>query len=106
MKSQGGADRNAGHLIGLHILPLAAALDDGAEVIEHIAARLAILQPVARDVLEGVIEKALEDVVHDESPARCPAAELIAGTARGGLLLLLCWERWPAEAVEAAQWQG
>lgn len=81
MEPQGGCYRYAGRLIGGHILAIGTALDNGAEVIEYVATRLPVLESVAGDVLEGVVEEALEDVVHDQSASRQLSVALVTGSA-------------------------
>lgn len=66
MESHSCGHRNGRHLVRLRVLALAAALDDGAEVVQDIPAGLAILQAVPRNLGESVIEEALEYVVHDQ----------------------------------------
>lgn len=95
METQSFNDRHAGDLFGLYILAHRAALDDGAQVIEDIAARLSVLQSVPRDALEGVIEEALEDVVHDQLASRRLAAALVTGSA--------CRRPWPDQWPEAVK---
>jgi len=79
----GRRHRDGGHLIRLRVLAAAAALDDGAQVVEDISPRLAVLQSVAGDLLEGVVEEALEDVVHDQMAALGPPVPLVTGPIGG-----------------------
>lgn len=83
MKSHGGGHRNGRHLVRLRVLALAAALDDGAEMVENIPAGLAILQAVPGDLGKGVIEEALEYVVHDQVAARYAPIGLVTGPLSG-----------------------
>jgi len=83
VESHGRRHRDGGHLLRLRVLATAAALDDGAQVVEDVAPGLAVLQPVPRDLLEGVVEEALEDVVHDQVAARCPPVPLVTGPFPG-----------------------